>query len=68
MGISEYQLTAAIPGNLKNGLPVVRKIEKQLRNNKMTNCASTLAQLPQDASICKSTAFKCYLTANGFFP
>ncbi|MEO5996329.1 MAG: hypothetical protein ABIN89_06365 [Chitinophagaceae bacterium] len=36
IGISEYQLTSAIPVNLKSSLPTIEELEKELERNEKT--------------------------------
>jgi predicted nuclease of restriction endonuclease-like (RecB) superfamily len=36
IGISEYQLTSAIPANLKGSLPTIEELEKELEHNEKT--------------------------------
>ena len=36
IGVSEYQLTSAIPENLKSSLPTIEELEKELENNEKT--------------------------------
>ena len=33
VGVSEYQLTNALPKNLKSSLPTIKEIEKELSKN-----------------------------------
>ena len=35
IGVSEYQLTSAIPDNLKGSLPTIEELEKELGQNEL---------------------------------